>query len=223
MLRLFLKIYFKSKLKKIPSCICIVLILAFLIERYIPPSAYIFFITSYFFVLFIFLEIKEKKICTISDTKLNQKNYYDETGLEAFRNRKLKAGYRKWLILSITKNNQDIVETQFFVGNIGFYCLLLFFGIIPIMILFMIISIYVTLPQTFVILFVVVISIITLCIIGVRRTIIIRYKQIDSEIKRILFEEETGYSPFNKGKYTFKYKAWLKSREEKRRTVPYRI
>ena len=160
---------------------------------------------------------------SISDTKLNQKNYYDETGLEAFRNRKLKVGYRKWLILSITKNNQDMVETQFFVGNIGFYCLLLFFGIIPIMILFMIISIYVTLPQTFVILFVVVISIITLCIIGVRRTINIRYKQIDSEIKRILFEEETGYCPLIKGKYTFKYKEWLKSSEEKRRTVPYSI
>jgi hypothetical protein len=49
------------------------------------------------------------------------------------------------------------------------------------------------------------------------------YKQVDSEIRRFLFEEETGYSPLVKGKYTFKYKAWLKLSEEKISTVPYRI
>jgi len=133
------------------------------------------------------------------------------------------AGYRKWLILSITKNNQDIVETQFFSSYIGYYCLLCYFSIIPIIIMFVFINMYANLSQTFVIILVVVISIITICIIGGRRTTNMRYKQIDSEIKRILFEEETGYSPLVKGKYTFKYKAWLKSSEEKMRTVSFHV
>ena len=81
---------------------------------------------------------------------------------------------------------------------------------------------YVTLSQTFVIILVVVISLIIFCIIGDRRAMKMKYKHLDSEIKRILFEEETGYSPLVKGKFTFKYKAWLKSSEEKINTVPFR-
>ena len=222
MLRLFLKLYFKSKLKKIPSYICILLILAFLTERYIHPSTYIFFITSYFFFLFLYLEVKEKKICIISDTKLNQKNYYDETGLEAFRKKKLKKKYRKWLILTITEKNHDIVETQFFTGNSGYYCLCCYFSIIPIIIIYIIASIYLTLSQSIVIILGVVISMIILYIMLGRRATNIRCKQLDSEIKQILFEEETGYSPLVKGRYTYKYRAWLKTSEEKMRTVPYR-
>ncbi len=228
MLRLFLKLYFKSKLKKIFSYICLIIILAFLIGIlenifYIHPFTYIIFIPSCIFSLFLYLEVKEKKICTVLDTKLNQKKYYDETGLETGEKGKLKAGYRKWLILSITENNHNIVETQFFSNNISYYCLLCYFSIIPIIIMSVFINMYANISQTFVIILVVVISIITLCIIGGRRTTNMRYKQIDSEIKRILFEEETGYSPLVKGKYTFKYKAWLKSSEEKMRTVHYRI
>jgi len=228
MLRLFLKLYFRSKLKKILSYICLVLILAFLtvsLENrfYIHPFTYIAIFITCVFSLFLYLEVKERKICIISDTKFNQKKYYDETGLEAFRKRKLKAGYRKWLILSITENNHDTVETQFFIGYISYYCLYCYFSIIPIIIFTVITSLYLALSQVIVIILVVVISIITLCIIGVRRTTKMKYKHLDSEIKRILFEEETGYSPLVKGKYTFKYKAWLKSSEEKIQTAPYRI
>ena len=227
MFKLFLRFYFKSKLKKIFSYICILLILEFVILRFenqftIHPVTYIIFFISFVLSLLLYLEFKEKKICIISDTKLNQKKYYDETGLEATRNRKLEAGYRKWLILAITENNDDIVETQFFSGNISYYCLYCYFLFIPIMIISVFINIYVNLSQTFPIILVVVISIMTLCVIGARRTINMEYKQIDSEIKRILFEEETGYDPLVKGKYTFKYKAWLKLNEEKINAVPYR-
>jgi len=41
------------------------------------------------------------------------------------------------------------------------------------------------------------------------------YKHNDSEIKQTLFEEETGYKPIVKGKFTFKYKAWLMLNERK--------
>ncbi len=227
MLRLFLRFYFKSKLKKIFSYICSLLILEFVILRFenhfaIHPITYVFFIISFVFSLFLYLEFKEKKICIISDTKLNQKRYYDETGLEAFEKRKLKKGYRKWLILAITENNDDIEETQFFSGNISYYCLYCYFSVIPIIIMSVFINMYANLSQTFLIIMVVVISIITICLIGVRRTAHMRYKRIDSEIKQILFEEETGYNPLVKGKYTFKYKAWLKLNEEKISTVPYR-
>lgn len=225
MLRLFLRLYFKSKLKKIFSYICSILILWFVIVMFedrfvIPPVTYIIFFISFVFSLFLYLEFKEKKICIISDTKLNQKKYYEETGLEASRNRKLKAGYRKWLILAITENNHDIVKTQFFKGNISYYCLYCYFSVIPIIIIFVFINMYANLSQTFLIILVVVISIITLGIIGARRHTIKRCKQIDSEIKQILFEEETGFNPLVKGKYTFKYKAWLKLKEEKISTVP---
>ncbi len=227
MLRLFLRLYFKSKLKKIFSYICIILILGVVIvifeDRFvIPPVTYIIIIISFVFSLFLHLEFKEKKICIISDTKLNQKKYYEETGLEASRNRKFKAGYRKWLILAITKDNQDIVKTQFFMGNSSYYFLYCYFSFIPIIIMYVFINIYADVSQAFLIILVVVISIIALCIIGVRRHTTKKCKQIDSEIKRILFEEETGYNPLIKGKFTFKYKAWLKFKEEKISTVPYR-
>ena len=227
MLRLFLKLYFKSKLKRIFSYICFLFIIAFVIviveNRFdIHPFTYTTIFISCVFSLLLYLEVKEKKICTISDTKLNQKKYYDETNLDASKKKKLKAGYRKWLILTITENNLDIVETQSFLSNTGEYCIYCYFGIIPIIIITVFSSMYLTLSQTFVIILVVVISIITLCIIVDRKSSNLRYKLLDSEIKRILFEEETGYSPLVKDKYTFKYKVWLKSNEEKIRTIPYR-
>jgi len=225
MLRLFLRLYFKSKLERIFSYICLVLIIAFVIvsveNRFdINPFVYITVFVSCVFSLFFYLQVKEKKMCIISDTKLNQKKYFDETGLEITRKNKLKAGYRKWLILTIAENNQDIVKSQSFINDVSKYCFLCYFSIVPIITITVISSIFLTLSQTIVIIFVVFISVITLCVIGGRRSANIWYKQFDSEIKQILFEEETGYSPLVNNKYTFKYKAWLKSDEEKIRTVP---
>ena len=227
MLRLFLRLYFKLKLKKISSYICLVLILAFVIVnveiRYdIYPFTYIIIFISCVFSLFLYLEVKEKKICIISDTKLNQMNYCDETGLEAFKEGKLMAGYRKWLILTITENNGDKEIPYSNISNFGNYCFFCYFSIILIILLSVLFIIFLTFLQMYVIILVVVISMITFSIIIERRATNMRFKQMDSEIKRILFEEETGYSPLVKGKYTFKYKVWLKSGEEKIRTVPYR-
>jgi len=227
MLRLFLRLYFTSKLKKIFSYICIILIFWFVTVMFedhlvIPPVTYLIFFISFVFSLFLYLEFKEKKICIISDTMLKQKKYYDESGLDASRNRKFTAGYRKWLILTITEDNPDIVKTQFFIGDSSYYCLYCYFSFIPIIIMFVFINIYANFSQTILIILIVVIFIITLGIIGARRHTIKRCKQIDSEIKRILFEEETGYNPLVKGKYTFKYKSWLKLKEEKISIVPYR-
>jgi len=225
MLRLFLRLYFTSKLKKIFSYICIILIFWFVTVMFedhfvIPPVTYLIFFISFVFSLFLYLEFKEKKICIISDTMLKQKKYYDESGLDASRNRKFTAGYRKWLILTITENNPDIVKT--FIGDSSYYCLYCYFSFIPIIIMFVFINIYANFSQTILIILIVVIFIITLGIIGARRHTIKRCKQIDSEIKRILFEEETGYNPLVKGKYTFKYKSWLKLKEEKISIVPHR-
>ena len=227
MLRLFLRLFLRSKLKKIFSYICLALILAFVIvfveNRFeIHPFTYIASIISCVFSLLLYLELKEKKICIIADTKLNQKKYYEETGLNASRKRKLKAGYRKWLILTKTESNHSIVKTQSFISDMGDYCIYCYFSLIPIIIITIYSSMYLTSLQTFVIILVVVISLITLCIIVDRRSSNMWYKQIDSEIRRILFEEETGYSPLVKGKYTFKYKAWLTLCDEKIQTAPYR-
>jgi hypothetical protein len=35
------------------------------------------------------------------------------------------------------------------------------------------------------------------------------YKTLDSEIKRIIYEEKTGYAPRRNGKLTLKYRIWL--------------
>lgn len=227
MLQIFLRLYFKSKLNRIFSYICLILILVIVIvsleSRFdINPFTYMLIFIGCVFSFFLNLQVKETKICIISDTKLNQKKYYDETGLEAVKKRKLEADYRKWLIVTITENNSNLGENQSFISIIGNSCIYCYFSIIPIIIITVFSSMYLTLSQTFVIIMIVVLSITTLCIITDRRATNIMYKQLDSDIKRFLFEEETGYSPLIKGKYTFKYKAWLKLYEEKIRTVPYR-
>ena len=228
MLRLFLKLYFKSKLNKIFSYICLFLILVIVIlsieSRFdIHPYSYLVIFVASVIFLFLYLEVKENRICIHLDTKLNQKKYYTEKGLEHFGKRKLNAGYRKWLLLTLTENNRDIVEIKSFVGSISNYFLYCYISIIPFTIITVFSTIYFTLLQTFVIVSVVFISIIALCILGDKRATKIKYKLLDSDIKRILFEEETGYSPLVKDDLTFKYKIWLKSKEVKKQTTPFRI
>ena len=95
MLRSFLRLYFKSKLKNIFSYICLVISLAFVIvviinQFDIHPFAYIIIGMGYVLFLFLYLEVKERRICIILDTKSNQQKYNDETGLEACGKRNLK-------------------------------------------------------------------------------------------------------------------------------------
>ncbi len=228
MLLLFLKLYFISKLRKVFSYICLFLILVIAIlsveSRFdIHPISYlVIFITGIIF-LFLYLEVKEKKICIHLDTKINQKKYFDEIGLKPFGKKKINAGYRKWLLLTITENKRDILEIISFVGNISNYFLYCYTSIIPFTIITVFSTMYFTLLQTFVITSVVFISIITLCIIGDKRATKLKYNLLDSDIKRILFEEETGYNPIIKDNFTFKYKIWLKSKEVKKQTTPSRI
>jgi len=221
MLRLFLKLFFISKLRKIFSYICLFLILVIAIlsveSRFdIHPYSYLVIFITGIICLFLYLEVKEKKICIHLDTKRNQKKYFNEKGLEPFRKRKFNADYRKWLILTITENNRDILEIKSFVGSISNYFLYCDISIVPFTIITVFSTIYFTLLQTFVIVSVVFISLITLCIIGDKRVTKMKFKLLDSDIKRILFEEETGYNPIAKDNFTFKYKIWLKSKEVKK-------
>jgi len=55
----------------------------------------------------------------------------------------------------------------------------------------------------------------TFFILSEKKTAKEKYKLLDSEIKRIIFEEETGYSPLHKKSFTFKYKVWLIKSERK--------
>ena len=76
-------------------------------------------------------------------------------------------------------------------------------------------NMYLTLTHTIVITLLFIISLIFLFFTMEKRSIDQIYKDVDSEIKQILFEEETGYKPIVKGKFTFKYKAWLMLNERK--------
>ena len=76
-------------------------------------------------------------------------------------------------------------------------------------------NIYLTLTHTIVITMLSIIGFIIFLVKMEQRSISQIYKQLDSEIKQILFEEETGYKPIVKGKLSFKYKAWLMLNERK--------
>jgi hypothetical protein len=41
------------------------------------------------------------------------------------------------------------------------------------------------------------------------------YKKLNSEMKQILFEEETSYKALKKRKMTYKYKSWLIENQKK--------
>ncbi len=77
-------------------------------------------------------------------------------------------------------------------------------------------NIYLTLTHTIVITMLSIIGFIIFLVKMEQRSISQIYKQLDSEIKQILFEEETGYKPIVKGKLSFKYEAWLMLNERKR-------
>jgi len=220
MLKLFLSLCFKLKLRIIFSyCILFSIVTFFLI------SSEIFFeIPGYFFLIFFscciviavfYLQNKQNKICVILDTKLMQERFLNENGVNPLKNKKFSKKYKILLLKNAKEIDIDIVYKPSFIHTLQIYCFLCYFGIAPMLIFFVFSTIYLSSTHTIVIILLFIISLIFFIVTMEKRSIGQIYKYIDSEIKQILFEEETGYKPIVKGKFTFKYKAWLMLNERK--------
>jgi len=220
MLKLFLSLCFKLMLRRIISyCILFSIVTFFLIS-----SEVFFEIPGYFFFIFfvcsiviavIYLQNKQNKICVILDTKLMQERFLNENGINPLKNKKFSKKYKILLLKNAIENDIDILNKPSSVFTLQEFCLLCYFGIAPMLMFFVFSTIYLTLSQTIVITLIFIIGLILILVIMEKRSIGQILKQIDSEIKQILFEEETGYKPIVKGRFTFKYKAWLMLNERK--------
>jgi regulatory protein YycI of two-component signal transduction system YycFG len=174
----------------------------------------IFFVCSIVIAVF-YLQNKQNKICVILDTKLLQEKFLNENGVNPLKNKKFSKKYRILLLKNAKENDIKILSKSSFIFTLQEFCLLCYFSILPILIFFMFSTIYLSSTQTIVIILLLIIGLFFFLVMAEKRSIGQIYKYIDSEIKQILFEEETGYKPIDKGKFTFKYKAWLMFNERK--------
>ena len=220
MLKLFLSLCFKIKLRRIFSYCILFSILTFsliyLKVFFKIPWYYflIFFVCSIVIAVF-YLQNKQNKICVILDTKLMQEKFLNENGVNPLKNKKYCKKYKILLLKNAKENDVDIAYKQPFIHTLQYYCVFCYLGIAPILILVVFLNIFFTLTHAIVITLLFIIGLIFLFVMMEKRSNNQLCELIDSEIKQILFEEATGYNPIVKGKFTFKYKAWLMLNERK--------
>jgi hypothetical protein len=144
-----------------------------------------------------------------------QERFLNENGISSLKNKKFSKKYKILLLKNAKENDIDILFKPSFIFTRQEICLLCYLSTMPILILVGFFSMYFTLTYAIVITLLLIIGIIFFLVMAEKRSIGQMYKDIDSEIKQILFEEETGYKPIVKGNFTFKYKAWLILNEKK--------
>jgi len=204
----------KFELKRIISYFIILFLIVFFLESNqrkfeIPLYLYLGVFVSVLGFLLIYIQIKARKIFIILDTKLKQEQFKDEKEIDPVEGRRAKSKYKYWLLKNAKSNRINNIYKNFFNYTTQNYCLYCYFSIVPIIILWVFSNMYMTEIEALVVSFIFVGCLVLLCIMLEKREVGILYKQLDSEIKQILFEESTGYDALDKGKYTYKYKAWL--------------
>lgn len=214
MVRSNLSLFLKFELKRFFTLFIIIFLIILFLEsnqRRFKVSLYLYLglFMIIFGLLIFYLQIKVKKIFLILDTKLKQEQFKDENGINSVQGRRFKAKYNNWLLKNAERNKINNMYKDFFNHNSQFYCLYCCSSTIPIIIVWSFSNMYMTSAEALIVSFSFVGSLVLLGIILGKREIGNLYKQLDSEIKQILFEEVTGYDPLHKGKCTFKYKAWL--------------
>jgi hypothetical protein len=140
---------------------------------------------------------------------LKQEQFKEEKCIDPVEGRRFKSKYKRWLLKNAKSNRMAYVYKNFFKYNSQNYCLYCYFSIIPVIILWVFSNMYMSSMEALVLSVSMVSCLILLCIVLEKRNVGILYKELDSEIKQILFEESTGYDALENGKYTYKYKAWL--------------
>ena len=146
---------------------------------------------------------------------MKREMFLNESGANSLKNKRFSKKYKILLLKNAKKNDIDILFKPLFNFSLQEFCLLCYLGIAPMLMFFVFSTLYLSSTHTIVIILLFIIGLIFSLAISEKRSINQKYKYIDSEIKQILFEEETGYKPIVKGKFTFKYKAWLMLNERK--------
>ncbi len=220
----FFSLYLRGKAEKIISNTILILIIIlglFLLDLIPPLEWYIYVSFSGLFLLFLVLLIlrRIKRTCIALDTILKRESFLDKKGLEPLKKNKLTKAYKRWLIKDAANKKLDI-QLKPKTSSSGIpYCFYCCYCIFPLVLILGLITIIYTpeivqriiIPGIFVVLFIIYFFI-------QKRINYYTYKEMDSEIKRVIFEEETGYKALIKGKFTFKYKAWLIQNEKKDET-----
>jgi hypothetical protein len=220
----FFSLYLRGKAEKIisNSFLFLIIILGLFLLDIIPPLewyVYVSFSGLVLVLLFLLILRRIKRTCIALDTKLKRKYFLDERGLEPLKKNKLTKAYKRWLIKDAANKKLDI-QLKPKTSSSGIpYCFYCCYCIIPLVLILGLITIIYTseiiqrivIPGIFVGLFIIYFLI-------QKRINLYTYKEMDSGIKQVLFEEETGYRPVIKGKFTFKYKAWLIQNEKKDET-----
>jgi len=175
------------------------------------------FIVTGLFIAYFSYRYKRNKIFLILDTKVKQEIYSEEFEFNPIEKNKLTKDYKMWLLRG---DNVDRIKqilkrpNPFF--EIGF-CLFCILCTPAIIIISMMGIMYVSSQYHGLIfiffMFLTIITYLIFRIISINKG----YKNIDSEINQILFEEETGYKPLDNRKFTLRYKVWLKLQYYKNR------
>lgn len=215
MIKQFLFLYLRDKVDKIISyAILILIIILVLFFLDILPSFewYVYLSFGLLFLLLLYLLIirEIRKMYIILDKKIKREEFLNKIGLEPLEKNKLSKSYKKWLIKDAKIKNLDI-QRKPKVSTSGIsYCFYCCYCIIPFVLIFGIITMIYTPEIVQMIMIPVIFFVLILGYFLIQKRIYYyMYKEMNSEIKQILFEEETGYKPIIKGKFTFKYKAWL--------------
>lgn len=215
MLLEFLSLYLRAKFEKIVTNSILLIILFFWFipfEILVNLEWYLYLTFSTFFILFLYLLIirRIKRTCIVLDSKLNRDIFLKQSGLNPLNKGKLIKNYKKWLINDAKVRNLNInfkPKAKYYSTTCCYYCC---YCAIPIALIFGTFSLVYS-PQ--IARWIVTPSIIFLAIIVFflmdRSSNKEIYKKLNSEMKQILFEEETSYKALKKGRMTFKYKAWL--------------
>ncbi|TFG12586.1 MAG: hypothetical protein EU531_10440 [Promethearchaeota archaeon] len=149
------------------------------------------------------------RLFIILDTKSRQKIYFNETEKTAINNYSFSKEYKKWLIDYADLEQMDLFYKPLDFNTGGECCICCCTSIFLFLLLTSFSVIYIQGESDLIIaisVFLILMIFYPMIRIRSERKM---HKLLDSEIKRILYEEETGYSPYRDGKFTSKYRAWL--------------
>jgi len=220
----FSSIYLKKKIVKLFFySLLIYFVIAYLLNNYSFLNIYSSLLIwgCMFTIIILYLYYKFNRIIIALDTLRKQEIYFEETNKSALKKDAFTRKYKKWLITNAIEENLDLNYRPHTLNTGGECCIYCCTTVIPLLLIASFSVIYLQSESGWITIIPVIIIIIILYPIIRRQSDIKTCKMLDSEIKRILYEEETGYSPLKDGKYTFKYRAWLIQKDKEPSRLSY--
>jgi len=189
-------------------------LLIYSIIGFIYSSLFTFFYSLIFWgcailIVIAYLIFDYTKLSITLDTKTKQEIYFNETDRPALKNNSFTGDYKHWLLINADPDQLYLFYKPFDFNSGGECCICCCTSIILFLIITSFSFIYIQGDMGWIIALSIFFTIMATYPILRFRSERKMQKLLDSEIKRILYEEETGYSPFRDGKFTFKYRTWL--------------